>query len=83
VVLASGIVFELPIVVYFLTKIGLITPAFLRKYRRHAVIVILIVAAIIAPPDALSQVILSIPLYLLFEVSIFISARNVKKQNIS
>jgi sec-independent protein translocase protein TatC len=80
IVLSGGIAFELPIVIYFLSKIGLLTPKFLRKYRRHSYIVLLIIAAIITPPDVLSQTIVSIPLILLYEISIFISAR-VDKAN--
>lgn len=68
-----GVIFELPIVTYILTSIGLISPGFLRKYRKQAVVIVLIVAALIAPPDVASQVFIAIPLYLLFEVSIFVS----------
>lgn len=69
-----GIVFELPIVIYFLTKIGLLGPAFMRKYRKHAVIVILIIAAIITPTsDIPTLVIVAMPLYILYEASIFVS----------
>lgn len=75
IVLSGGIAFELPIVIYFLSKIGLLTPKFLRKYRRHSYVILLIIAAIITPPDVLSQMIVSIPLILLYELSIFISAR--------
>ncbi len=75
IVIAGGISFELPIVIYFLSKVGILTPRFLKKYRRHSYIVLLIIAAIITPPDVLSQTIVSIPLILLYEVSIFISAR--------
>jgi sec-independent protein translocase protein TatC len=71
---ATGIVFELPIIAFFLTKIGVITPAFMRKYRKHSIVVIFILAAIITPPDIFSQVLVAIPLLLLYEVSIFISA---------
>jgi sec-independent protein translocase protein TatC len=80
IVIAGGVSFELPIVVYFLSKIGLLTPRFLKKYRRHSYVVLLIIAAIITPPDVLSQTIVSIPLILLYEVSIFISAR-VDREN--
>lgn len=73
-VFGSGLLFQLPVVVYFLTKIGLLTPTFMRTYRRHAIIVILIVGAIVTPPDPLSQVLISMPLFLLYEISIFISA---------
>jgi len=74
IVIAGGVSFELPVVVYFLSKVGLLTPRFLKKYRRHSYVVLLIIAAIITPPDVLSQTIVSIPLILLYEVSIFISA---------
>lgn len=75
----TGIVFELPIFIYFLAKIGLVTPAFLKNARKISYIVILIVAAIITPPDVTSQVIVSIPLFLLYEVGIWISARVERK----
>lgn len=78
IVIAGGIAFELPIVIYFLSKVGLLTPKFLRKFRRHSYVVILIIGAIITPPDILSQLIVSIPMIILYEVSIFISARVVK-----
>lgn len=74
-VLGSGLLFQLPVVIYFLTKFGIVSPAFLRKYRKHSIVVILIIAAIITPPDPLSQVLITIPLYMLFEISILISAR--------
>lgn len=76
----SGILFQLPIVVYFLSKIGVVTPMFLRKFRKHAYIVILILAAMITPPDVVSQILIGIPLYGLYEVSIIISKRIYKKQ---
>ncbi|HXP48590.1 MAG TPA: twin-arginine translocase subunit TatC, partial [Bacteroidia bacterium] len=72
-VLWIGVLFELPMVTYILTSIGIISSGFLKKYRKHSVVVVLIVAALIAPPDVASQVFISIPLYLLFEVSIFVS----------
>jgi sec-independent protein translocase protein TatC len=81
VVFGSGLLFQLPVVIYFLTKIGIVTPAFLRKSRKHAVIIILIVGAIVTPSaDPLSQALISIPLYLLYEISIFISAGVIRKQ---
>lgn len=79
-VFGAGILFQLPVVIYFLSKLGIVTPAFLRKYRKHSFIIILIIAAIITPPDPLSQTIVTIPLYLLFEISILISARVEKKR---
>lgn len=80
-VISCGLLFELPIVVYFLTKVGLITPSFLRTYRKHAVILVLFVAAVITPPDVISQIIVSIPILLLYEISIFISQWIFKKNN--
>lgn len=79
-VLASGIMFELPIIIFFLSKLGLISPTFLRTYRKHAIVIVLIVAAIITPPDILSQVIVTIPVLILYEISIFISAVIYKKK---
>ena len=80
VVLATGIVFELPILVYFLTKTGLVTPEFLKKYRKHATVAALILSAIITPPDVFSQVLVCIPLIFLYEVSIGISRRIIKRE---
>jgi sec-independent protein translocase protein TatC len=80
VVLASGIVFELPILMYFLTKAGLVTPKFLKKYRRHSLIVILALAAIITPPDIFSMILVSLPLIGLYEAGIGISKRIVRKR---
>jgi sec-independent protein translocase protein TatC len=80
VALSAGVTFELPIVVFFLARIGIITPAFMRKYRKHAIVVVLILAAIITPPDVFSQTLVSIPLILLYEVSIFIASRVVKNR---
>jgi len=79
-VFGSGLLFQLPVVIFFLTKIGIVTPEFLRKYRKHSIIVILIVAAIVTPPDPLSQMLITIPLYLLFEISILISAAVAKRK---
>ncbi len=76
---ANGIVFELPILVYFLTKAGLITPEFMRKYRKHSMILILLLSAIITPPDVISQILLALPLLVLYEISINISARILRK----
>ena len=78
--LGVAIMFELPVVIYFLSKIGLITPSFLKKYRKHALVVVLILSAIITPPDIASQVIVSIPILILYEISIVVSNRIYKKQ---
>lgn len=77
--LISGLIFELPILVYFLTKIGILTPTFMRTYRRHAVVLILIIAAIITPTsDATTLILVALPLYILYEISIFVSAYVLK-----
>jgi sec-independent protein translocase protein TatC len=73
-VISCGILFELPIIIYFLTKLGLVTAKTLRQYRRYSIVIILIVAAILTPPDILSQIIVAIPLLILYELSIFIAA---------
>ncbi|TMM31325.1 twin-arginine translocase subunit TatC [Polaribacter aestuariivivens] len=78
--LGVSILFELPVLVYFLTKIGLITPEFLKKYRKHALVIVLILAAIITPPDIASQVIVAIPILILYEISIKVSKMVIKKQ---
>lgn len=80
-VISCGLIFELPIIIYFLTKMGLVTASSLRTYRRYAIVIILIVAAIITPPDILSQIIVSIPLFILYEISIFIAVFVNRKQN--
>ncbi|MBC9910664.1 twin-arginine translocase subunit TatC [Chitinophaga varians] len=78
IVLGMGLLFELPILVFFLTKLGILTPDFLRAYRRHAIVVILILAAIITPPDLVDQLIVFTPLYCLYEISIFISKKALR-----
>lgn len=76
----SGLLFLLPVVIYIFSKLGIMTPEFLRKYRRHAIVVVLILAAIITPPDFISQIIVAIPILILYEISIFISARVEKNR---
>lgn len=80
--LPTGLAFELPIVVYFLAKTGIVGPNILKKYRRHALLIIVIVSAVITPPDAMTQILVSIPVYVLYEISIVIAARviNAKKE---
>lgn len=80
VILASGVIFELPVLIFFLSKAGLVTPEFLKKYRRHSIIVILALSAIITPPDIFSQILVAVPLLILYEIGIFISKRIEKKQ---
>jgi sec-independent protein translocase protein TatC len=82
-VFAAGVVFELPIIIYFLSKFGLVTPEFLRKYRKHAVVIILLVAGIITPsPDVTSQILVALPLYILYEISILVSSYVVKNKDV-
>ncbi|HEX7015273.1 MAG TPA: twin-arginine translocase subunit TatC [Cyclobacteriaceae bacterium] len=73
-VLGSGLLFQLPVVVFFLTRVGIVTARMLKSFRRHALVVILVIAAVITPPDPISQTIVAIPLYLLYEFSIFVAA---------
>jgi len=73
--LGAGIIFELPLVVYFLSKIGLLTAETMKKYRRIAIIVILIISAIITPPDVMSQIILTFPILILYEIGILIARK--------
>ena len=79
ITLSCGLVFQLPIIVYFLSKLGIVTPQLMKTYRRHAIIAVLLLAAIITPPDITSQVLVAMPLLLLYEVSILIS-RSVNKK---
>ncbi|WOK09774.1 twin-arginine translocase subunit TatC [Imperialibacter roseus] len=79
-VLSSGLIFQLPIVMYFLTKAGIVTPEFLITYRRHAIVVIFIVGAVITPPDPFSQMLVSLPIVGLYEVSIYISKRIKRRE---
>jgi len=79
-VIACGLIFELPIVVFFLTKIGLVTPEILKKYRKISLVVVLILAAVITPPDVASQIVVAFPILVLYQVSIYISKRVLKKQ---
>ena len=79
--LACGVTFQLPMIAYVLSQVGVLTPAFMRDYRRHAIVVILILAAIITPsPDMISQLLVTLPLLGLYEVSILVSARVVKRR---
>jgi len=75
VLLAAGVVFELPMVSWFLSLLGILTPKFMRKYRRHAIVVIFFLAAVLTPgTDPVSQILLAIPLMVLYEVSVLVSA---------
>jgi len=81
ILIGSGIAFQLPLISYVLTTIGLVTPTFLRTYRKYAYVAILIIAAVITPsPDWMSQAIVALPLFILYEISIRISARVMKRR---
>ena len=79
-VIACGIMFELPIIIYFLTKVGLVTPEILRKYRKIAMVLVLILSAVITPPDVASQIIVAVPVLILYQVSIHISSLVLKRE---
>lgn len=80
VVFSVGLVFELPVVVFVLAKIGILTPTFLKKNRKYAFIIVLILAAIITPPDVFSQMMVTLPLWILYEVSILVASRVAPKE---
>jgi len=83
-VIACGVLFELPIIIFFLTKVGIVTPEILKKYRKIALVMVLILAAVITPPDVTSQIIVAVPVIVLYQVSIYISKvvlrREAKKE---
>jgi sec-independent protein translocase protein TatC len=80
-VLGCGILFQFPVIIYFLTKVGLVTPQLMRQYRKHSIVVILVLGAIITPSaDPFSLTVISLPLYLLFEISIFTSALVLRRK---
>ena len=78
--LGTGILFELPVVIYFLAKVGLITPEFMRTNRKYALLVVLVVGAFLTPPDPISQIIVALPLLLLYELSIYVAAIVAKRR---
>lgn len=83
ITLAGGILFEMPIIVYYLSKMGILTPEFMKKYQRHAIVIMLVLAAIITPPDVVSQVLIFFPLLLLYKISIrictWVTTKEAKK----
>jgi sec-independent protein translocase protein TatC len=80
--IGTGIIFELPVVIYILSKFGIMTPAFMRASRRYAAVIILVIAAIVTPtPDMITMLVVAFPLFILYELSIFISAYIEKKRN--
>lgn len=80
ITLSTGLIFQLPIVVYFLSKIGIVTPKLMKTYRRHAIVAVLLLSGLITPPDLTSQILVSLPLLLLYEISIIISKMVQKKE---
>jgi sec-independent protein translocase protein TatC len=82
VTFAVGVVFELPILVYFLTKIGVVTPEMMKKNRKYMFVILLALSAIITPPDVFSQILVCLPLMLLYEISISISKRIHRRRQI-
>jgi len=80
--LITGLFFQMPVLIYFFTKIGLVTPTFLKKYRKHALVGVLVLSAVITPPDVASQILVSLPILFLYELGIYISKRVIKSQNI-
>ncbi len=79
VIITTGVVFEMPVFVFFLTKIGILNPSFLRKNRKYAIVIILAISSVITPPDIFSQLLVSIPLFLLYEISIIASKYAIPK----
>ena len=80
ITMAAGLIFQLPVVVYFLSRAGLITPDILKSYRKHALVGILVIAAVITPPDVTSQLLVAMPVLILYEISIAISRRVMKRK---
>jgi sec-independent protein translocase protein TatC len=81
IVFGSGLLFQLPVVVYFLTKAGLVSSSLMKRYRKHAIIAILILGAMITPPDPFSQILIALPLMLLYQLSIYLARRIERKQS--
>ncbi len=79
-VIACGIMFELPIIIFFLTRVGLVTPEILKKYRKIALVIVLVLSAVITPPDVASQIIVAVPVLILYQISIYISSVVLKRQ---
>ena len=79
--IACAVVFQLPLLVYFLTRMGLVSPDFLRRYRRHALVALAILSAVITPPDVFSMILVLLPLFGLYEYSIRISERTLRRSS--
>jgi sec-independent protein translocase protein TatC len=79
-ILACAFVFQLPVVVFFLSKVGFVTPSLMRRFRKHSIVVILILAAMLTPPDPISQILIALPLFALYQISIYISAVVLRRE---
>jgi len=79
-ILPTGLLFQMPLLVYFLAKIGLITPDFMRRYRKHAFVLILLLSAVLTPPDIITQFLIGVPVYGMYEISIFVASTTAKKR---
>jgi len=79
-IVICGLIFELPILSFFLARVGILTPTFMRKYRRYGIVLVFILAALITPPDPLSQLLIAFPLIVLYEISIFVCQIGYKKK---
>jgi sec-independent protein translocase protein TatC len=79
--MAFGVVFELPVLAFFLSRMGIVTPEFMRKFRLYAIFLIAVLAAFITPPDAVTMLMLLLPLVLLYEISILIAVAAVRRRN--
>ena len=82
-ILAAGLIFEFPVLMYFLAKIGVVTPEFLVKNRKYAVLAAFVISAVLTPPDVFSQILLAVPLFLLFEASVFVAKRVASGRDLS
>jgi sec-independent protein translocase protein TatC len=82
-ILAAGLLFEFPVLMYFLTKVGVVTPELLVKNRKYALLAAFIIAAVLTPPDVFSQILLAVPLFLLFEVSILVAKRVTSARDVT
>ena len=82
-ILVAGLIFELPILSFFLSRIGLLTPSFLKKYRRYGIVLVFVFSAIVTPPDPMSQVLMAVPLLILYQISIWISMIGYKQKKAS
>ena len=79
-IIVAGLVFELPVLSFFLSRVGILKPDFLRKYRRYGIVLVFIFSAIVTPPDPMSQLLMAFPLLLLYQISIWISIMGYRRK---